>query len=225
MQLRQSPFLRHLIVRPRLAISVLAGIALFYLAPMPFADDGSTRFLVCWNLAVCLYMVLTGTMIARASGKTMHERALEQDEGSRMLLLLVVLTALVMLLAIVVELSAVRGMSAPARQGRILLAALTVITSWAFTHLMFAMHYAHDYYLSVGRKQVPGIQFPGNDPPDYPDFLYVAGVIGTSGQTADVSFTNSAMRRIALLHCVLAFFFNTTVLALVVNIAATLLQV
>jgi uncharacterized membrane protein len=58
--------------------------------------------------------------------------------------------------------------------------------------------------------------------PDYGDFLYFACVIGTSGQTADVSFTSRAMRRIGTVHCVLAFFFNTTVVALTINIASGL---
>ena len=224
MNLRHSPVLRHFFARPRLVLSIVAGISVYLLAPQQFTGEGATRLLVSWNVAVGLYLALAGAMMASASGATIRQRALEQDEGGRTLLLLVVLTALAMLLAIMVELSAVRGLVPQARQGRILLVALTVMTSWAVTHLMFAVHYAHDYYLSLERKQPPGIQFPGDAEPDYPDFLYLAGVIGASGQTADVAFTSSAMRRIALVHCVLAFFFNTTVLALVINIAASLLQ-
>ena len=115
-------------------------------------------------------------------------------------------------------------LSPAVRQGRLALTGATVLSSWCLTHLVFAVHYAHDYYLNQGRKLPPGIQFPGETEPDYGDFLYLAGVIGTSGQTADVSFTSRAMRRIALAHCVLAFLFNTTVLALTINIAAGLLQ-
>ncbi|MBP7395112.1 MAG: DUF1345 domain-containing protein, partial [Zoogloea sp.] len=68
-----------------------------------------------------------------------------------------------------------------------------------------------------------GLQFPGETDPDYGDFLYFAAVIGTSGQTADVSFASRPMRRIGLLHCVLAYAFNTTLLALTINIASGLL--
>jgi hypothetical protein len=53
--------------------------------------------------------------------------------------------------------------------------------------------------------------------------VYFACVIGTSGQTADVSFTSRSMRRTGLLHCVLAFFFNTTLVALTINIASSLM--
>ena len=87
---------------------------------------------------------------------------------------------------------------------------------------MFALHYAHDYYASEIRGQPGGLDFPGGHAPDYGDFLYFASVIGTSGQTADVSFTNRTMRRTGLVHCVLAFFFNTTLIALTINIASGL---
>jgi uncharacterized membrane protein len=87
---------------------------------------------------------------------------------------------------------------------------------------MFALHYAHDYYLALARGKHAGLEFPGGEAPDYGDFLYFACVIGTSGQTADVSFTSRAMRRTGLVHCVLAFFFNTALVALTINIASGL---
>jgi uncharacterized membrane protein len=88
---------------------------------------------------------------------------------------------------------------------------------------MFTLHYAHDYYGAVSRGEPPGLLFPGDDQPGYGDFFYFAAVIGTSAQTADVSFTTKGMRRIGSVHCILAYLFNTTVLALLINIGAGLL--
>jgi uncharacterized membrane protein len=88
---------------------------------------------------------------------------------------------------------------------------------------MFATHYAHEYYSALSRGLEPGLQFPGTNVPDYLDFVYFACVIGTSGQTADVSISSKPMRRVGLIHCVLAFFFNTTLIALTINIAASLI--
>jgi uncharacterized membrane protein len=105
----------------------------------------------------------------------------------------------------------------------IALAVLTVLTSWVFTQFMFATHYAHEYYSALSRGLEPGLQFPGTNVPDYLDFVYFACVIGTSGQTADVSISSKPMRRVGLIHCVLAFFFNTTLIALTINIAASLI--
>ena len=104
----------------------------------------------------------------------------------------------------------------------IALAGVTVLSSWAFIQIMFALHYAHDYYAAASRGRTPGLQFPDSEPPDYGDFFYFAAVIGTSGQTADVSFTSKPMRRIGSVHCILAYLFNTTVLALLINIGASL---
>ena len=102
------------------------------------------------------------------------------------------------------------------------LAAITLVSSWLITQTLFALHYAHDFYASRARGQPDGLLFPGTTEPEYGDFMYFACIIGTSAQTADVSITSTPMRRVGLVHCVLAFFFNTTVLALTINIAAGL---
>jgi uncharacterized membrane protein len=98
-----------------------------------------------------------------------------------------------------------------------------VLSSWAFIQVMFALHYAHDYYADACHGRTAGLQFPDAEPPDYGDFFYFSSVIGTSGQTADVSFVTKGMRRIGSVHCILAYLFNTTVLALLINIGAGLL--
>jgi uncharacterized membrane protein len=100
---------------------------------------------------------------------------------------------------------------------------LTILASWAFMQVMFALHYAHDFYAQQGKGLSGGLQFPGTDQPNYADFVYFAVVIGTSGQTADVSFSNTAMRKVGTVHCALAFFFNTSLIALTINVASSLL--
>jgi uncharacterized membrane protein len=87
----------------------------------------------------------------------------------------------------------------------------------------FALHYAHDFYVANAQGNPGGLEFPDLTTPDYSDFLYFACVTGTSGQTADVSFSSRTMRRTGLVHCVLAFFFNATLLALTINIASGLI--
>jgi uncharacterized membrane protein len=152
----------------------------------------------------------------------MRSRAIQQDEGHILVLILVIASALMCIGAIVAELAVVKELKGFTRYAHIALAAVTIASSWAFTQTMFALHYAHDFYASEVRGQHGGLDFPGGHAPDYGDFLYFACVIGTSGQTADVSFSNRNMRRIGLVHCVLAFFFNTTLVALTINIASSL---
>ena len=152
----------------------------------------------------------------------MKTRALEQDEGRIVILAFVIAAAIMSLGAIVAQLGVVKDLHGTLRYAHTGLAALTILSSWTFTQLMFALHYAHDYYAAEARQVPAGLAFPGGHAPDYGDFLYFACVIGTSGQTADVSFTSRTMRRTGSVHCFLAFFFNTTLLALTINIASGL---
>jgi uncharacterized membrane protein len=87
--------------------------------------------------------------------------------------------------AIVAELSVVKALTGSARYTHIGLAVLTIVSSWAFTQVMFALHYAHDYYATQERGEPVGLSFPGGEAPHYSDFLYFSCVIGTSAQTAE----------------------------------------
>lgn len=181
-----------------------------------------TRILVAWNAGTILYIVLTVAMMWHSSGQHMQRRAKTQDEGALLILVLVIVASVASLVAIAAELAVVKNMHGTIKFAHIALAGTTVLSSWAFIQVMFALHYAHDFYGSLQKGMPPGMQFPNDDHPDYGDFFYAAAIIGTSGQTADVSFNSKPMRRLGSVHCMLAYFFNTTVLALLVNIGASL---
>lgn len=219
-----KPFwLRLLMARPRLISSVVLGLGTAYWLPMDLAQHVVTRSIVGWNVGALAYLLMALKMMFWSSHERMRVRALRHDEGNTVVLVLVVLAALMCLGAIVMELGVVKDLRGELRYAHMVLAGLTIATCWAFTQVMFALHYAHDFYARVIRGEQGGLEFPGGESPDYGDFLYFACVIGTSGQTADVSFTCRQMRRTGLVHCVLAFFFNTTLLALTINIASGLL--
>jgi uncharacterized membrane protein len=222
MEPRPPALLRHIRIRPRLFTSGLLGV-LTLCALLPWPDIHTvTRLVLGWNAFAGLYLLLVARMVALSNVASIRRRAQQEDEGRLVVLALVVLAAVATLGAILAELAVVKNMQGTQRYAHIALAVLTIVTSWAFTHVMFALHYAHDFYTAQTRGHAAGLAFPGTDTPDYGDFLYFACVIGTSGQTADVSFTSSAMRRTGLVHCVLAFFFNTTLVALTINIASGL---
>ncbi len=217
------PFaIRLLLARPRLFSSIAIGVASALLLPESVAQQAVTRAIIGWNVCAVLYLVLAMKMMFWSSHERMRTRALQHDEGSTVVLLLVITAALMCIGAIVAELAVVKDLKGTIRYAHIALAALTIASSWAFTQTMFALHYAHDYYVSAIHGEHGGLDFPGGHPPDYGDFLYFASVIGTSGQTADVSFSSRKMRRTGTVHCVLAFFFNTTLVALTINIASGL---
>ncbi len=209
--------------RPMLLTACLAGALAGWLALRLSSMHAVTAGIVGWNVGAVLYIALASWMMLRSTPEAMRERALRLDAGQAAVLVMVVLAAVVSLAAILAELVVAKDMVGTPRYTHIGLAALTILTSWAFTHLMFALHYAHDYHVALSQGREGGLIFPGQEAPLYSDFLYLAFIVGTSGQTADVSFSSRAMRRIGLMHCVLAFLFNTSLLALSINIGASLL--
>lgn len=214
--------LRLLLARPRLAASITVGFLVNVFLLDSVAHQAVTKAIIGWNVGAILYLMLAMKMMFWSTHERMRARAIQHDEGSTIVLLLVVTAALMCVGAIVAELAVVKDLKGELRYAHIILAALTIVTSWAFTQTMFALHYAHDYYVRSIHGEHGGLDFPGGHPPDYGDFVYFACVIGTSGQTADVSFTSRKMRRTGTVHCVLAFFFNTTLVALTINIASGL---
>lgn len=207
----------------RLLASALFGAIAYALMPLLADLPTTTRTLVSWNIGATLYLLAAMHMMFSTPESGIRRRALEEDEGQWVIMALVVLSAIACLSAVVIELSDAKTMFGQQRYQHIGHAVLTILSSWFFTQVMFAQHYAHRYYFSLENGQPAGLQFPGEPLPDYVDFLYMACVIGTSGQTADVSLSSRRMRRIGLLHCLLCFFFNTTVLALTVNMASSLM--
>lgn len=214
---------RMLLARPRLVIAAVVGLLTVLALPWLLPMREITRYIVGWNAGAALYLALVAWMMFSEGRQHIRHWARLEDEGQTLVMTLAVLAALASLAAIVLELAAVKDLHGWPRAVHVALAILTIFSSWAFIHVMFALHYARAYYAAHARGLAPGLEFPGKEEPDYGDFLYFACIIGTSGQTADVSYTTSAMRKVGTLHCVLSFFFNATVLALMINIAAGLI--
>lgn len=211
------------IFRPRFTLAISIGLMTFLVLPRTWVAQEVTCGIIAWNVGAILYLALASRMMFWPSDERMRQRAIKHDTGRYFVLGLVVVSAVVCLVGIVFELSLAKELQDSLKFERIALAVLTVITAWTFTQVMFALHYAHEYYFQLAHGQSGGIDFPGDTPPTYADFLYFACVIGTSGQTADVSFTSPKTRRSGLVHCIFAFFFNTTLVALMINIASGLI--
>jgi uncharacterized membrane protein len=205
----------------RLLISAAIGIA----AILVLRTTGLhlvTSMLLGWDIAVAIYLVAAAVVMARCSTVAAIKRnAAIQDEGAFAILLLTVAAAIASLGAIFAELAALDRTS-PNYGLDIALVVTTVILSWTFTHTIFALHYAHDFYGEAERSD--GLKFPGNTQPDYWDFVYFSFVIGMTFQVSDVAVTNRSIRRMVVAHGALSFLFSTAIVALTVNIAAGLLQ-
>ena len=166
-------------------------------------------------------------MMTSATPERMRRSAQRQDESRLAILTLVVAAACVSLFAIGVMLKNTKNLSITILTLHVTLAGLTVICSWLLIHTMFTLHYAHLYYREYSdiptEDNVGCLDFPHEKQPDYWDFLYFSFVIGMTCQVSDVQIVSRPMRRLALVHGVLTFFFNTVILAISINIVAGLI--
>jgi uncharacterized membrane protein len=203
--------------RPRLFISALIGVVVVALCPSDWRI--ATRLLVGWDVGLALYLGLMLRMMSVAEVRHIRMRAKLQDEGQITVLTLTAIAALASLGAIV----ALLGMSEAGNRepAHLILAVATIFLSWTFTHSMFALHYAHEFYDENGGRG-GGLIFPGDlKEPDYWDFVYFSFVIGMTSQVSDIAITCRPIRHTVSAHGIISFFFNVTLLALTVNIAAS----
>ena len=210
--------------RPRLLGGILMGLMVgVLLAVVPNDLRRSTRALLTWDAGAGWFCITMMYAMARSDDCDMRARAAVQDEGQHYILFLVLTAAIISIGAIAGELSLAKADHGLVKIARVGLAFVTVIASWFLVQLIFALHYAHQYYSSDGKDGIAGgLVFPDDDTPDYWDFLYFAVVIGVASQTADVSFQTKSLRRVGTVHGVIAFTFNTVVLALTINLLAGL---
>jgi uncharacterized membrane protein len=204
--------------QPRFFAATALGVLLWL--SLPHAWRASSRLLVAWDCATGLYLVLAVVMMARANVELIRYRAAFHDEGQLLILGLAAITALISLGGTMAEMAAAKALRPHDGWRHIALAGLTVVLSWTFAHTIFAIHYAHQYFAGPEDELAEGLEFPGGESPDYWDFIYYSFIIGTACATADVNVTSKSIRRITTLHCAFAFFFNTTILALTVNVGA-----
>ena len=215
LRFRKMPKLARVVyARPRTFISMAVGTVCFFLLPESLRLV--TRLLIGWDVFVAMYLVLVYTMVFRGGLGYIRRNAALQDDGRFLIPLLTALGSFASLAAIVSELG-----EAHRNPPQLIFATLTIALSWAAVHTAFALHYAHDYY----RGDEPGgLQFPSGDrheDADYWDFVYFSFVIGMTAQVSDVGITERTIRRTATAHGIISFVFNTALLALMVNIAAS----
>jgi len=218
---------RYVLGRPRLFSSILIGIIFYFVVPL--ARDTSTRLLVAWNIAALCFIVLMIVLMILSDNKDMQRHAQQTDEGRFAVLSMSMIAAIASLASVVVELSRVKDASGTDFVFYIGLSVVTIFVSWSFIQIIFTEHYAHEYYMQTdgGRRkrneEGAGLVFPGERKPDYIDFLYFTVTIGVANQTADIAIRSRPMRILVLIHSVISYFFNATILALSINIVSSLL--
>jgi uncharacterized membrane protein len=203
--------------RPRLYLAIAAGAAAALLIPA----SPMRRAVFGWDIGIAVYLGLLLQMAVQATPKSMSRRAQLEDATRWLFLALLAGAAWFSMFALLGLLRDAHGASGHLPLELALLAGATILLSWLLAHTAFAVHYAHDYYADLAAKRPKGLLFPGDErEPDYWDFLYFSFVVGMTCQVSDVQVATRFWRRLVLAHGVVAFLFNTVVLALSINLLA-----
>lgn len=186
------------------------------------------QLITVWNSFAVTTLVLAWMEIITSDAFTAVRTARIQDTGRIAIFSVVVIGALASLAAVVSVLATAKAFHGRILLTHLLLAVGTVLCSWVLLHTIFALHYAHLFYRREDeddRDDEPGdgLEFPNTKRPDFLDFTYFSFVIGMTFQVSDVQITAPGIRRLALVHGLLSFLFNTVILALAINLASGLL--
>jgi uncharacterized membrane protein len=213
--------LRIVTARPRLFIGF--GISLISYFALTAVQPLATRIVMAWDIGIAVYLASTAELFFKSDHTNISRDAARQEEGEWSIFALVLLGAVMSFVAIFLFSNAAeRKTHQDYYLGFVI---TTLVLSWLTINITFAYRYAHEYYSKDrGSDTVErGLEFPGEENPDYLDFVYFSFVLGMTFQVSDVNIQSKKLRRLATLQGLIGFLFNTVILALSVNIAASLL--
>jgi uncharacterized membrane protein len=211
--------------RHRIIIALVASAVVFLALRAKVRP--STAVIASWNAFAFCILALDWLVILITPQRKLRAIAQKQDLSRFLIFLFVVIAACAALFAVGFLISMDKGQIGGHFTVHLLLTLLTVIFSWTLMHTVFGLRYAHAFYGDSDEtgmnRHAGGLIFPGDRPPDYFDFAYFSFVVGMTCQVSDVQITSRRMRRLTLVHSVLAFGFNTIILALLINTVSSLL--
>lgn len=199
----------------RIFISAVLGAVTWVLLSLRFSF--SISLLGAWNAAGLAMALLAWRSITRCDAKRTQSRAAEDDPGRTAVYAVVVVASVVSLLAATVLVRKTANVGPGETDLLLALCVLTVTLSWLLSHTAFTLRYAHLYYREDA-EGVGGIEFAGGGKPAYTDFAYLAFTVGMCFQVSDTAITSRQIRGVVLFHAALSFFYNTAILAFVLNL-------
>lgn len=209
-------------LHPRLLVGVTAGLACSLLVATRVKLQ--TASLIGWNLGAILYLTAIWRLYITEPEANVRARAARDDEPTAVIGLLAAAAMIASLIAVYAALEHSGSQSLAGRRVSVALAALTLISSWFVVQSLFVGHYAHRHFQAVrARGDSAGFNFPGDPPSGYLDFAYLAICVGATAQVSDPGVQSRPLRNLVTAHAIAAFFYNTAILALGVNILSGLI--
>lgn len=200
-----------------------AGFGILAFLLLPPGWPVFTRVLAAWNVLSGTILTLAWVTIIHADPGEAASTAKLQDSGRTAIFAVVLVAACASLFTVGALLGTAKGLGHGRLVEHILFAVGTVFCSWTLVHTVFTLRYAHIFYdLDEENHRPGGLKFPDEDNPDYLDFAYFSFVVGMTCQVSDVGISGRRLRRLALVHGLITFGFNTAIVAMSVNLISGL---
>lgn len=181
---------------------------------------GTLRCILVGFDAAALIFVGSTIPVLRAPSAAVVRRHARENDADRAMLLIITVSVMLVVLATVAWILADRDSM---KWSTIVLVVATLGLSWVFSNIVYALHYAHLYYVDRHHAGADdrGLKFPSTEEPVYADFVYFAFTIGMTFQTSDVEICTARMRQVVTYHALAAFVFNIGVLAFAINVVGS----
>ncbi|WP_175582431.1 DUF1345 domain-containing protein [Mucilaginibacter mali] len=210
----------------KLYFSLVVAAVVFFFIRTVLSTTGVV--LLTWSSFALSVIILDWILIFTCHPREVRKVAKLEDSSRTLIFVFVIVASLFSLVSILFLLKSDKNLSEAEITGHVVLSMVSVVVSWWLVHTIFTMRYAHMYYSTDpdgdGKKPIGGLQFPNEDEPDYLDFVYFSFVLGTTFQVSDVEIAARPIRRLALVHGLIAFAFNTAILALSINVVSGLVS-
>lgn len=209
---------QHGLARRRLLWSMTAGLALG--AAAGFLAPWQVAALLGWDGLAIAFLVQVWPRVLRLAGPEVARHATAEDDSRRASELVLVGASVVSLVGVGLVLGEAAEHQGLAHGLITATAVLTVVVSWTAVHTVYALRYAGIYY-----GDTPGgIDFGEDREPDYRDMAYIAFTVGMTYQVSDTVVTAADLRRAVLAHALLSYLFGTGVVAVMINVVASLFR-
>jgi uncharacterized membrane protein len=174
--------------------------------------------LLAWDISAVVYMAWVWTTIWKLDAERTAQYAVPVDPTRAAADALVLGAAVVSLLAVALLLGRAAGEQGTAQVVYACLGVASVVCSWGMVHTVYTLRYARLYYTG----EDGGADFQDPEPPTYSDFAYLSFTVGMTFQVSDTDLQDRGFRRTVLTHALLSYLFGTGILAMVINLMATI---
>lgn len=218
----KKPLIERLNSFQKLFLCIALAVIVYFIVEIKSIDMLS-HVMIGWDTFSLCMIVLSWISFFVTKSQHIREQARVQDSSSSIIFIIILISTLASFLAVLLLLVTKKDGNDGA-SWRLPIAIAGMLFSWFLIHTIFALRYAHKFYGDHATKKdafAGGLDFP-DETPEYLDFAYFSFVIGMTFQVSDIEVSSKPMRKMVLLHSLLSFGFNTIMIALTINMIASL---